>query len=103
MIQSSRCRAASSGDSSKSKAGSKADDEAEEPIAKAGKPEKLSAKDSIDDLLSDGPSKPAKGKSRSGNPAKRAAIESGAVDADQPVDEPFDVSTLPPELRNLLG
>ena len=47
--------------------------------------------------------KPAKGKSRSGNPAKRAAVESGVVDVDQPVDEPFDVSSLPPELRNLLG
>jgi signal recognition particle subunit SRP54 len=48
-------------------------------------------------------SKPAKGKSRSGNPAKRAAVESGAVGVDEVVDEPFDVASLPPELRNLLG
>jgi signal recognition particle subunit SRP54 len=48
-------------------------------------------------------SKPAKGKSRSGNPAKRAAAESGAVDAEAAVDEPFDISALPPELKNLLG
>ena len=48
-------------------------------------------------------SRPAKGKSRSGNPAKRAAVESGAGDVDQVVEEPFDVSSLPPELRNLLS
>ena len=46
--------------------------------------------------------RPAKGKSRSGNPAKRAAVESGAAveTADAP---PFDPANLPPELRNLLG
>jgi hypothetical protein len=48
-------------------------------------------------------SRPAKGKSRSGNPAKRAAVESGVVDADVVADEPFDISSLPPELKNLLG
>jgi signal recognition particle subunit SRP54 len=48
--------------------------------------------------------KPAKGKSRSGNPAKRAAVESGvAVDEGATAETPFDVSSLPPELRNLLG
>ena len=50
--------------------------------------------------------RPAKGKSRSGNPAKRAAIASGdgatEVAADAP-PTPFDVSSLPPELKNLLG
>jgi signal recognition particle subunit SRP54 len=47
--------------------------------------------------------KPAKGKSRSGNPAKRAAVESGVdVDPGAAAETPFDVSTLPPELRNLL-
>ena len=46
--------------------------------------------------------RPAKGKSRSGNPAKRAALESGtAVEtAEAPA---FDPANLPPELRNLLG
>ena len=50
--------------------------------------------------------RPAKGKSRSGNPAKRAALESGegAVGAEgQPEAPPFDVSSLPPELKNLLS
>ncbi|MCX6432975.1 MAG: signal recognition particle protein, partial [Actinobacteria bacterium] len=47
--------------------------------------------------------KPAKGKSRSGNPAKRAVIDSGdSVEIDAP-EEAFDMSSLPPELRNLLG
>jgi signal recognition particle subunit SRP54 len=51
------------------------------------------------------PVKPAKGKSRSGNPAKRAAVESDVVVAEDGVVQapPFDVSQLPPELRNLLG
>ena len=54
-------------------------------------------------------SRPAKGKSRSGNPAKRAALETGpgaAGDAgvgDEPAVPAFDASQLPPELRNLLG
>jgi len=63
----------SSGSSGKSKAKAVDADE-EEPVAKAGKPEKekLSAKDSIDDLLNgDGPSKPAKGK----NSAPGASID----------------------------
>jgi len=47
--------------------------------------------------------KPAKGKSRSGNPAKRAAAESGALTSGPAAEEAFDASTLPPELRNLLG
>jgi signal recognition particle subunit SRP54 len=44
--------------------------------------------------------KPAKGKSRSGNPAKRAAIDTGAV---APVDDApsFDLSALPPEMKDL--
>lgn len=50
--------------SSKSKSSRKAADKDEEPVAKASKPEKMSAKDSIDDLLSDGPAK-SKGKSSS--------------------------------------
>ena len=45
--------------------------------------------------------RPAKGKSRSGNPAKRAALPV-ADDVDAPVPA-FDASQLPPELRNLLG
>jgi signal recognition particle subunit SRP54 len=47
--------------------------------------------------------KPAKGKSRSGNPAKRAAAESGALTPGPAAEEAFDPSSLPPELRNLLG
>jgi signal recognition particle subunit SRP54 len=51
--------------------------------------------------------RPAKGKSRSGNPARRAALESGVgagPDAEGVGDDaPFDVSSLPPELRNMLG
>ena len=50
--------------------------------------------------------KPAKGKSRSGNPAKRAALESGEgvlESGDEAPAAPFDVSSLPPELKNLLG
>jgi signal recognition particle subunit SRP54 len=49
--------------------------------------------------------KPAKGKSRSGNPAKRAAIDAGV---DQPGEAPafdpssFDASQLPAEFRDLL-
>ena len=48
-------------------------------------------------------SKPAKGKSRSGNPAKRAVIDSGESAAIEAPEEAFDMSSLPPELRNLLG
>jgi signal recognition particle subunit SRP54 len=48
-------------------------------------------------------SKPAKGKSRSGNPAKRAAVETGIADEAPAADVPFDISSLPPELKNLLG
>jgi hypothetical protein len=48
-------------------------------------------------------SKPAKGKSRSGNPAKRAVIDSGESVAVEAPEEAFDISSLPPELRNLLG
>lgn len=49
--------------------------------------------------------RPAKGKSRSGNPAKRAAVESGlpAEGTPEVPEAPFDVSQLPPELKNLLG
>jgi signal recognition particle subunit SRP54 len=47
--------------------------------------------------------RPAKGKSRSGNPAKRAAIGTVADDIDDAPPPPFDASQLPPELRNLLG
>ncbi len=51
--------------------------------------------------------KAAKGKSRSGNPAKRAAVGSGAdadgIEADAAAEVPFDVSQLPPELKKLLG
>jgi signal recognition particle subunit SRP54 len=47
--------------------------------------------------------KPPKGKSRSGNPAKRAAVGTGAADEAPVSDVPFDISSLPPELKNLLG
>jgi signal recognition particle subunit SRP54 len=47
-------------------------------------------------------SKPAKGKSRSGNPAKRAAVESGSV-AEVAEAPAFDPSDLPPEFKKLLG
>jgi signal recognition particle subunit SRP54 len=43
--------------------------------------------------------KPAKGKSRSGNPAKRAAA---ATAAPAEVEATFDPASLPPELRDLL-
>ncbi len=43
--------------------------------------------------------RPGKGKSRSGNPAKRAAGPS----SEPPAESPFDASSLPPELRNLLS
>ena len=45
--------------------------------------------------------RPAKGKNRSGNPAKRAALPSADA-GDAPVPA-FDASQLPPELKNLLG
>ncbi|MFN8171857.1 MAG: signal recognition particle protein [Candidatus Nanopelagicales bacterium] len=48
-------------------------------------------------------SRPAKGSKRSGNPAKRAAGPIEPVEsADAPVDTPFDMGSLPPELRDLL-
>ena len=48
--------------------------------------------------------RPAKGKSRSGNPAKRAVGPSVDTLSDGNAQAPpFDVSRLPPELKNLLG
>lgn len=46
--------------------------------------------------------KPAKGKSRSGNPAKRADQEAG-ISSSTAVPPELDMSTLPPELKKLLG
>jgi signal recognition particle subunit SRP54 len=46
--------------------------------------------------------KPPKGKSRSGNPAKRAAAPE-AIEAESATAPAFDVSQLPPELKNLLN
>ncbi len=49
-------------------------------------------------------SRPAKGSKRSGNPAKRAAGPEALPEADASTDAatPFDVGSLPPELRDLL-
>ncbi len=47
--------------------------------------------------------KAGKGAKRSGNPAKRAAAVGAPVEADHAEAPAFDVSTLPPELRDLLS
>ena len=47
-------------------------------------------------------SRPAKGSKRSGNPAKRAAGPETAALTDAPEQAPFDMGSLPPELRDLL-